>query len=250
VRPTPATAGSVVLGSDSEQVARVARALRAEREVRLRASSSSLLSSGRGSGDDVLRVNSQQSTKITVRRCRARRDVPACGGGVVCMHDVHETLSRDAMRAACQHRGIEHRFEREWCERMRKLMEHKPRLSVLAHGGVTVELLVYCKYSLHALLTDYGYTLEDVIDVFALTFDDLCLLGFNPTFLQDKTRYPLITLCEKAGVCAEELFAFDMSYAMFKKCVLDVDERYARLLDINLPYWHKIMGSGTATTTL
>ncbi len=236
-RPTANMLGALVLGTDSEQIARVAKALRAEREVRLRSNNASITSMFvRNSSKSIV------AAPAVVRRCRAARDVDGCAGGVMCVHDVYDVISRAAMRAACEYRGIERKFEQEWTQRVKALLEHKPKLSILGSAGVTCELLAYCKMSLHDLVWNSGYLLEDVIETFKMRFADLRLLGFNISFLNDKANYPLIVLYEKAGVRADDIFSFDMSFAVFKRYVLDVDKRYEVLLDVNLVYWRRILG--------
>jgi len=185
---------------------------------------------------------------LAIGRCKAREYVENCSGGVLCLHDVHDAISRAALRCACTYRGVEHKHKHEWTKRLTALLEDKPRIELLVNGGVSVELLVFCKITIGALVGTYHYRLETLIEAFQMTFADVCLLGFSITMFRDTQNFPLIALYDKAHMRAEDLFALDISFTTFKKHVLDLDRRHAVLLDINVDYWRRILGGGSSNS--
>jgi hypothetical protein len=158
------------------------------------------------------------------------------------MHDVASVVTRDALRAACIFYGVERKNQEAWKRRIDALLLHRPQADLLVSAGVTVELLAFCQITLDELVKTNGYRLETLVECFQMTFADLCLLGFTLASLRDTQHYPLIALYDKASVRADDLFALDISFNTFKKCVIDVDWRYATLLDINVDYWQRILG--------
>lgn len=244
-RPTAIGAGTVVLGSDSEQISIVAAQLRTEREVNNR------FATGFGEKHTTPEPGGAFLEKMLFRllttnsaigRCKARDLVANCSGGYLCMHDVHDTISRAGLRCACVYRGLEQKHKQEWLKRLKTLLESKPRIDIIINSGVSIELLAFCKITIGALVGTYHYRLESLIEAFHMTFADLCLLGFSIVMFRDIYNFPLIALYDKAGMRAEHLFALEISFTTFKKHVLDVDRRHAILLDINEQYWRRILG--------
>ena len=158
------------------------------------------------------------------------------------MHDVHDTITDSALRAACCYRGIEHKHKDAWAQRLASLLEHRPQAVLLKNGGVTVSLLAFCDVSLNSLVKTFGYRLETLLECFSMNFADMRLLGFSITMFADTKHYPLIALYDKANVRADDLFALEINFPVFKKYVLDIDYRYAILLDINEDYWKRMLG--------
>lgn len=156
---------------------------------------------------------------------------------------MYEVVSREALRAACEYRFTAKEHAATWRLRLLDLLNLAPSAELLPLCGVTVELLAYCGIPLHALIMRH-YRLEHLIVALKMSFADLRLLGFRLELLRDKQNYPLIALYDHAGVRADDLFALDVGYNAFARCLFDTDARYVRLLDINLDYWRKILGAG------
>lgn len=117
---------------------------------------------------------------------------------------------------------------------------------VLRDCGVTPELLAFCGIHIDELLRPRQsrakpYCLEQLIDAFDLNLDDLQLLGFIPSLLYYPATYPLIVLWKLCNFDAAALFSYNLSYKNLCDCVLDVDERYGKLLDLNLPFWKRVL---------
>jgi hypothetical protein len=161
----------------------------------------------------------------------------------MCLHDIDDEVSRDSLRMRQEYEGLHTGHYAVWKPRLREVLRRKPHPELFAACGVTTELLAYCTIMLPELL-EFGYAIEHLIDGLRLTFADLRLLGFRLEMLRDKKHYPLIALYDRAQVRAEDLFSIDVGFVEFKRCVLDTDSRYARLLDINLEYWRRILGAG------
>lgn len=166
-------------------------------------------------------------------------------GDAWCMHHAYKTMSRETMRAEAQYSGMRSVSASEWREKLKHLIALRIRPSLLRACGVTPELLAYCRFTIEDLiLPQFGaspktsrYYMEHLIEDLAFTYDDFLLLGFRFEHLADKAHFPLIVLYDKCGMRAEHLFRFFMSVDQLQNCVLHVDQRYATLLSLNLPYW-------------
>lgn len=173
------------------------------------------------------------------------------------MHDCYEKLSLSSMRNEVNFSGVTKTGPQNWRSRLLVAIDNQMHPHMLRDCGVTAPLLAYCGITLEYLIerpvvnkagvVDISlaerlrYPLEHLIDALALTFDDLRLLGFRLPMLRNKFFYPLIVLYDKCAFRADTLFAYDIGMADLKNFVLDVDERYASLLRLNLPWWHSAL---------
>ena len=161
------------------------------------------------------------------------------------------------MRTEVEFKSLQSTIMPEWRARLMAAIGQAANLGLLAACGFTADLLAYCgvtildvvyKEPLRAMgVVDVQvshtirYPLEHVIDAFELSFDDLCLLGFQLAMLHQKTFFPLIVLYDKCQFRAETLFRFEIGWTDLQRLVLNVDARYASLLKLNLPWLQKVL---------
>jgi len=159
------------------------------------------------------------------------------------MHDCYEHLTAAAMRAEAEYCGIEGAAPpAQWRARLLRTIESGVHPFVLRDCGVSAELLAFCGITLEQLVerkrpTSMRYALEHLIEALALSFDDLCLLGFRLALLHNTLYYPLIVLYDGCALRADTLFRFELCFADVQRLVLDVDARYAPLLQLNTLWW-------------
>lgn len=122
------------------------------------------------------------------------------------------------------------------------LRGNKLNWSQLASGGMTPEILAYARVSLKELVVERACPLEHVVGALCASLDDLQLLGFKFSDLADKKNYPLIALYDRCGVRALHILSFDIGWGDLQRYVLNTDTRYAKLLDLNLPWWKRAIG--------
>jgi len=179
----------------------------------------------------------------------------------MCFHACYDRLTPAAMRAAAQYdsrawadAGAAAARER-WRARLTAFIDDRVSPHELRRGGVTAPLLAYCGIDLNYLVLPRGrsffgrdshYFLEHLLDVFGWRYDDLLLLGFDLKHFANARHYPLIVLHDRVAFGAAELFRFHMSFADLQRFFLDVDARYARLLQLNVPYWRSALTQGAA----
>jgi hypothetical protein len=192
-----------------------------------------------------------------LKTCRAVERVNQCPGGAFCVHDCYETLSEAAMRAEVEYCGVSRAAPQHWRSRLICAIENNAHPYLLRDCGVTAALLAYCGITLEFLVERRApiglgvvavtladtvrYPLEHLIDAFELSFADLCLLGFRLPMLRRARAYPMIVLYDRCEVRADALFSFEIGFADLQQCVLDVDKRYATLLQLNLPWWQSAL---------
>ena len=150
------------------------------------------------------------------------------------------------MRAEVQYDGTTRRAPRAWTVRVRQAVQQALHPTTLAAYGISAELLAFCGVALQELLWDANkgqrrYALEHLIEALALTFDDLVLLGLRLTDLAQPHHYPLVVLYRLCHVRADALFRFDVGFDDVQRALLDVDPRYAQLLQLNLPFWRRAL---------
>lgn len=161
------------------------------------------------------------------------------------------------MRAEAEFTGINYRPPVEPRARLLAAIDSGLHPYVLRDCGVCAELLAYCGITIERLVerprpTGFGitsvsreelqrYPLEHLIAAFQLTLDDLCLLGFGLPLLRKKYYYPLIVLYDMCALRADSLFRFEIGYPDLQNFLLDVDARYAPLLQLNLPWWQRAL---------
>lgn len=251
VSPSTTARSKLVLGNDAEQAA-AARVMTQEREVQ-RASSRSAsrraLTSLTPLSDTVLNA---PSTEIAYDEhtknieCRSSKNKYAsCVTKLLCMHDVYDAIAPDSLRIMAMTRGcdIPHRKAAEWTTRVMSIITtHKPSPTALYAAGIRVELLAFVGATLSFLVEERGYELDLLISGLELTFDDLLLLGFKFSMLADTKRYPLIVLYNQVELRAEHIFRFDIGINDVERFIIAPDTRNIALLDINLPYWRKVLG--------
>lgn len=147
----------------------------------------------------------------------------------------------------------------EWIVRLKQAIAKQLHPTALLRCGWTAELLAFCGISLNDLLckklnSNIGvafiresetrvYALEHLLQTFKWSFDDLRLLGFDLMNLRSKTHYPLVILYKYAGVRASDLFQLHIGYDDIVDGLVQPDQRYPRLLDINLPWCKTVLGS-------
>ena len=203
-------------------------------------------------------VNKKTCTAVSgSRQCRV--DKPNCIGQPFCVHDCYEQLSREGMRAHVQFDCGNVLAPVEWVARLKHAIARQIHPTALLRCGWTAELLAFCGISLNELLCkNLGstsgvafvrdsetrvYALEHLLQTFQWSFADLRLLGFDLMHLRSKTHYPLVMLYKHANVRADDLFRLHIGYDDIVSAVVEPDERYARLLDINLAWCKTVLGS-------
>ncbi len=252
-RPHNGEHGNLVLGYDGEQNLRVAAELLTERQKVCPAGKSrvAITTEPFVSLYSVAVGSPPPSEKLGV--CAGGSG--ECLGGEMCLHDCYRELTRDAMRERVQYRGAGAVPVNAvgWRERARRLIDMLIHPVYLRQCGISAELLAFCGISIDDLVLPRSntikqkshYYLEHLIDGLRLTYDDLLLLGFSVQHLRDKRHYPLIALYKQCAFGAKELFDFHLSPYDLEHCVLNVDARYAPLLNLNLPYWLSALQQGT-----
>ena len=251
--------GNLVLGTDHEQVLRAETALATERRQQV-GSLSPLPEAAAASGDGrpAWPINMQLTTATAgqVKRCRAAQPADNCDGKPFCVHFCYDALSADAMRAAVDFDGDSWQPPREWTSIVHRAVQRALHPQELVRYGFTAELFAYCGVTLHSLLVRpppgmgvvescdphrRRYLLEHLLDAFHWQLADLRLLDFSFANLVDPAHYPLVVLYQRANFDAEQLFSFDISYNDLHQCLLQHDERYAQLLNLNLRFWQKAL---------
>ena len=162
-------------------------------------------------------------------------------------------LSFDAMRAAvCSKRidmvGVSKATRRAWRDELSAQFAARTNLHQLCSGGVTVELLAFCKFTIDDLVLPRNnipphvdhrshYYLEHVLDALQPTVADLALLGLTVAHFADFNHYPLVLLIDRLAFDASSLFALCPTRLQLST-MAPID---AKILRLNMPFWDTVV---------
>jgi hypothetical protein len=161
--------------------------------------------------------------------------VGTCVGGYMCLHRFTEQRDEAYFAAACTYD-----YDRSSTAELRRTIETQflaPRFSLtaIAACGGSVALLGFARVTLLSLVTQFRYTLEQVLNDLGITeWAQLLVLGFQPELLRHELSVPVVVLYDRLRMRAQSLYSFARSAPEIEAAL---PPNAMALLDIDLTRW-------------